>query len=394
VTGRRLFGVIDELPSGRYRARYRHMGKRWSAPHTFAHKKPAGAWLDGESALIDSGRWTPPKDRPKARGQGVTVAEWCESVIDTKVKAGEIDRRTPGEYRSYIANRIRPAFGDVPLAALTPSMVRDLWTSMAGVRSMRVKVYSFLNTCMKLAVDASMIESNPCQIVNASKGKGKRKGKGKGRKLRILEVSEIEIIAKSFPPAYAAAVHLASWMGPRFGEFTELRRRDVDLWRDEDGEWTGVLRVERGSYRLRKSEVAEGASTLAVGPTKTEDERENPIPPHIAAILVDHLREYVGPGRDALLFPAVRTPTNNLAASTFRRWWVKGVTAAGREDLTPHAMRHTTGTRFIQQGGTWADVMDLLGHSTNSAAQIYQHTADSRMKEMAKRMSEAARAGK
>ena len=41
----RQFGTIRRLPSGRYQARYWHLGEQVSAGTTFASKTEARAWL-------------------------------------------------------------------------------------------------------------------------------------------------------------------------------------------------------------------------------------------------------------------------------------------------------------------------------------------------------------
>ncbi len=41
----RQFGTIRQLPSGRYQARYWHLGDQVSAGVTFPTKKAARAWL-------------------------------------------------------------------------------------------------------------------------------------------------------------------------------------------------------------------------------------------------------------------------------------------------------------------------------------------------------------
>ena len=42
---RRLFGTVERLPSKRYRAYYKHDGRRIYAQGTFATKADASAWL-------------------------------------------------------------------------------------------------------------------------------------------------------------------------------------------------------------------------------------------------------------------------------------------------------------------------------------------------------------
>ena len=59
--GRRLFGTIRKLPSGRYQARYLDAtGRRHQARSTVASKGDAGRWLSDVEAAIARGTWIDP----------------------------------------------------------------------------------------------------------------------------------------------------------------------------------------------------------------------------------------------------------------------------------------------------------------------------------------------
>jgi len=59
--GKRGFGEISLLPSGRYRARYTGPdGNRHSAPITFVARIDAEGWLVDQERLISRGAWPPP----------------------------------------------------------------------------------------------------------------------------------------------------------------------------------------------------------------------------------------------------------------------------------------------------------------------------------------------
>lgn len=73
------------------------------------------------------------------------------------------------------------------------------------------------------------------------------------------------------PERYRAMVLLGAWCGLRFGELTELRRRDVDL---EDAR----LHVERAVTRVN--------GEMIVGDPKSEaGKRRVTIPPHLLPVL-------------------------------------------------------------------------------------------------------------
>ena len=53
--GRRHFGSVRKLPSGRYQARYWHAGAECVAPSTFVTKADALAWLAAAETDIHRG---------------------------------------------------------------------------------------------------------------------------------------------------------------------------------------------------------------------------------------------------------------------------------------------------------------------------------------------------
>ena len=122
---------------------------------------------------------------------------------------------------------------------------------------------------------------------------------------------------------------LASWCALRFGELTELRRRDVDIDMDAG---RGVIRVRRGwcaPRRLRGGHAQERGRY---------PRRGHPAAPAATAVQ-GHLAVHVGHEPDALLFPAHHG--GHLAPSTLKRHFYAAREVAGRPDLRFHDLRHT-----------------------------------------------------
>ena len=103
----------------------------------------------------------------------------------------------------------------------------------------------------------------------------------------------------------------------------------------------------------------------------------------------DHLANHAQWGRDGLLFPAVGG--GHLAPSTLYGSFYKARGAAGRDDLRWHDLRHTGATLAAGTGASLAELMARLGHSTQGAALVYQHAAQDRDAEIARRLSEMVR---
>jgi hypothetical protein len=71
-----------------------------------------------------------------------------------------------------------------------------------------------------------------------------------GAQIRPASLDEIAVIAEEMPEQYRAMVLLAAWCALRFGELTELRRRDIIII-DPAG-LHGVVRIERAVVRVSR----------------------------------------------------------------------------------------------------------------------------------------------
>lgn len=56
------------------------------------------------------------------------------------------------------------------------------------------------------------------------------------------------------------------------------------------------------------------------------------------------------------------------------------------QDVTPHTLRHTFATRFLEQGGDLATLRDILGHANIATTSRYLHSNANKMQEMVKEL--------
>lgn len=392
--GKRQFGQVTKLPSGRFRARYSDPDKRrndsgdpirYNAPHTFDTREDAEAWLTDERRLVSAGTWTPPTARAAARlERPLTFGEYAEAWLPARrVKGRPLAARTRDNYQALLDLHLLPTFADVPLPSITPDMV-GRWHDLTAVGkpTTRAHAYSLLRTILASAIDDGRITTaNPARI----------RGGGSTERAKIIRpatLGELEQIAAAMPDHHRLMVLLAAWCALRFGELAELRRLDVDTKAE-------VLRVRRSVVRSRSEGVVRKTPKSEAGT------RDVAIPPHLMPMVREHLLRHTAPGRDGLLFPA--TDGGNLAHGTFygraavlaqdgtvkrAGWgWNEARRVAGREDLRLHDLRHTGAVLAAQTGATLAELMARLGHSTPGAAMRYQHAAAERDKEIARRLS-------
>ncbi|MGB3673586.1 MAG: site-specific integrase [Candidatus Nanopelagicales bacterium] len=361
------FGSVDQLPSGRYRAMYYGPdGRRHKAPTTFLVKQDARAWLSLRQADIIRKAWTPPDAIEAPR---VTFTEYAEQWLATRLVAGRpLKDRTREHYRALLDEHIEPTFGTLPIASITPDDVRAWYAAtLTGKPTMRSHAYGLLRTIMATAASDGLINQNPCVIRGAGTAK-------RVHKVKPATVAEIGTIADAMPAQWSLMVLFAAWLALRFGELTELRRKDIDL-SDE------VVRVRRAVVR-----TDDGFKVTT--PKSDAGIRDVAIPPHLIPAIEAHLAAHVGPKRDDLLFPAVSG--GHLAPATLYRRFYTARETANRKDLRWHDLRHSGAVLAAATGATLAELMVRLGHSTPAAAMRYQHAAQGRDRQIAALLSKLA----
>jgi integrase len=140
---------------------------------------------------------------------------------------------------------------------------------------------------------------------------------------------------------------------------------------------------------IRRAVVPVAGKTIVGTPKSAAGVRDVAIPPHLLPLVREHLATFAEWGKDGLLFPAVRG--GHLERGSFFRYYDRARKAAGRPDLRFHDLRHTGAVLAAQTGATLAELMSRLGHSTPAMAIRYQHVAQDRDAEIARRLSELVR---
>lgn len=376
------FGAVRKLPSGRYQASYlAPTGKRIAAPNTFSSKGDATTWLSSVQTDISRDEW----EQPKPRAKPLTFAEHAERWVTTR----KLKPRTRAHYRSIIKQKLDPTFGDMPLKAITADDV-DGWHHRLGegTPTARSHAYGLLRTILGDAVQRRLIDYNPVHIRGAGNVK-------RAKKIRPASLDELSTIAEHMPDRLQLLVLLAAWCALRFGELTELRRRDIDLT-------NGVIHVRRAVVRVN-------GGTIVGDPKSDAGIRDVAIPPHLLPVVKEHLSTYISGGKDGLLFPGAdgvshlapsamygqttatitRKLKDGTKKTTTKQGWgfYQARHIAGRDDLRFHDLRHTGAVLAAQTGATLAELMGRLGHSTPGAALRYQHAAADRDQQIAVALS-------
>ena len=114
---RRRFGSIRQLPSGRWQAAYSAPnGRRVLAPHTFAKRADAEAWLVDRRREIDAALWNPAAARPQRTQFAAYSTRWLANR--------DLRPRTRQTYKHILTRRLLPDVRRAPTRRHHPQCPR------------------------------------------------------------------------------------------------------------------------------------------------------------------------------------------------------------------------------------------------------------------------------
>jgi len=364
VTGRRQFGRVRKLPSGRWQARYPGPdGRDHAGPRTFPTKAEAGRWLSAMETDLARSQWLDPGRGAVPFGQYAT--EWLDGRAELKL-------RTVESYRYLLANYLLAELGAVPLVKLTPAMVRSWHASSVRTRapSATQRAYGLLRAICNTAVRDELLLRNPCMIRGASVSRPAER--------TVVSLPQLDALVAAMPPRYRALTVTAAWSGARWGELVALTwdRLDLDA---------GTMTIDRQLVELR------GGQRLYWDTPKTAAGRRTVhLPPHLLPELAAHRAQFVPPGCE-WVFPNQRGGAQRR--SSFQTVWRAARQRAGLPQLRFHDLRHTGNTLAAATGASTRELMARMGHASMQAALIYQHASPERDAAIAQALSEIAAAG-
>ncbi len=312
-----------------YRARITGPNRR-ERSKTFRRKVDAERWLRDQQHALDTGTWIDP-----AAGR-TTVGEWAAMWLDAR----RVRPSTMARDESYVRNHVVPAFGDVPLKAVTqPDVVafvaqlEDKGLAPATV----TKAVQLLGAIMESACDAGKLKRSPVHKVPTPTVERDE--------MRFLTHHEVARLADAIDPAYRALVLVLAYAGLRIGE-------------------AAAMRPEHRIETRRELDVAQTVAWVNghphIGPPKTRAGRRRiALPEPVWDELTEHARTY----SSEWLFPA---PEGGLLQPTHfrRRLFNPAVQRASLDHLRPHDLRHTAVAMWIDAGADIKLVATRAGHSS------------------------------
>ncbi|WP_071572301.1 tyrosine-type recombinase/integrase [Corynebacterium diphtheriae] len=362
---------VDRLSSGKYRARYSYRGKRYSK--TFLNARMAQAWLDSEDFYIQScerngERYESPKQREAAQVvDRMTLNEWFDSEY---MQRTDITHSTKQTNSNLWLRMVRPYIGEMQLTAITKKDVLDYAThnqSRAKSKDHAATVYKLLSSVLNRAVKFERIQTNPCQYPEFGR-------RPKPKQKELLTTDQLAVVLREVGKHYELAIKLAAACSLRVGEWSELRKKDVQIRRKGNDPVAAVVHIERSVSTDKGKEV--------IGKPKTEAGiRSVSVPNWLVKELAAHVDAL--PGAESLLF--IRPCGKRITRQSFNKVLTRAGRVAGyvRDDLTTHQLRHFGATEFLRAGGNVKDVQARLGHTTSEMAMRYLHASQRRDEEIA-----------
>jgi integrase len=338
------------LPTGRQVQRM--LGPAWTGrgrpPAGYFTKRLAEDWLRD---LFDEAR------RGTLPGMVQTGATFADAAAEF-LRYAEEDRgckpSTLVDYRSRINAYLLPAFGPMRLEDIAPRLVERWRDSLTGVRfghrlanKQKNNLLVLLHGIFRRAMRVYGLPANPA--VDIERFRVRPTGD-----IEVFSPEEVWALVRAAASEQDAAIYLtAAFTGLRRGELLALRWRDVDFP-------ASAIRV-RGSY-------AGGQLTTP----KSGKVRSVPLAPEVAETLAQIGQREHFTGDDELVFPGVAG--DYLDGSALRRRYQQTLVRAGLRPLRFHDLRHTFGTRVIQEADI-RRVQEWMGHADIQTTMRYLHYA-------------------
>lgn len=275
----------------------------------------------------------------------VTVTEYLGQYIAalTGVQLATVNR-----YKRYVSKDITPAFGDLPLTAVTEDTVGRWVQNMSGSAKTIQNKHGFLSAAFKAAAKKGLMASNPCE--------DRRLPEGQESEQVHLTPGEFQLLHSCLPDRFKG---LAFWLvttGMRFSEATALQPKDIN--------------VTKRTVRVNKAwKYASARGDLKVGPPKTKKSNRT------ITVNADELAVLDLDG-EWCFSNASGNPIR--AQEFFNQGWKPArekAQALGLEKAPRvHDLRHTHASWLINAGTPLPVVQARLGHENiTTTIQMYYH---------------------
>jgi integrase len=364
MSKRREFGFIRKLPSGNIQASYiGEDGLRHNAPRTFGTRTDANAWLAKQQSILRSGNWGEQQERERRNQIASSFNDFAlrHIEIQTTPRGDLLQPSTKELYKRLLRHNLAE-FAHRDVTEITSPQISEWWARAIskGHKTSASKAYKLLSAVMNRAVGEKLIPSSPCMVKGAQSAVT-------GKVINVPNAQEVAQIVANINPRYSSLVALCAYGGFRFGEVTELRRKDFHK-APRGAQEAYEVHVKRAVQKLpNKFVTAKPKSHASTRIVKISGQLTH---------LIDQALAGIPDTPEALLFPAASG--KHLRHDVFMNSWRPALKRAGLETsgFTPHTLRHFAGTYLHRAGANIAELKAWLGDSSTSAVMRYIHETD------------------
>jgi len=380
-------------PTGKHRSKRRHHGEGTVVKRTDRYR--ARPWAAVVPYIDPSGRrretWLSASSRAEAEGLlKRELAKLAKRTVPTEHTVGsyvrdwlmttELGPWTHDRYRHHIEQRIDPTLGHVPLATVTPPMVRQAMTRWPGAPATRMGAFVVLRTAMRQALADRMIADDPTANIKAPRPTHTSPD--------VLDLEDARhLMAIVAGDRFAPLLTVSLGLGLRRGETLGLRTSDIDRV-------AGTVTVRHSLRRVPVSTRVEGETWWRLVAPKRDSGRTIPLPAFVADALRERLDVRDAEKRAArvwapndLVFSDLRG--NPIAFSTLQHWWTGALKRAGLGYRRWHAIRGSTITILLAEGVPEITVAAIVGHRSLEQTARYTKLLPRVSRDAADRMGRA-----
>lgn len=368
-------GTIRKRADGRWEARFTNgfdpaSGKQVQKSIYGKTQKEVREKLAQITTELDEGTYMEPsKD---------TVGEWLDTWLETYVKYS-VKPYTMDAYQRNCNNYIKPALGNVKLAALNAPQIQRFYNGLLTEKKLSPKtvrnIHGVFHKALGQAVKLGMIRSNPTVLCDLPKTRRKE--------IHPMEQGEIATFLKAIEGCkYELLYRVTLFTGMRQGEVLGLTWDCVDFAHD-------TIYVNK---QLQKTKKVGGTYTLV--PTKNSRGRIITAAPSVMALLKKQKSQQAQmrllAGQDwknpwDLVF--TNDFGGNLSHFTVYKTFKEIVRSMGLEQERFHDLRHSYAVVSIESGDDIKTVQTNLGHATASfTLDVYGHVSQKMRQQSADRM--------
>jgi integrase len=299
--------------------------------------------------------------RPKQIPTFQAVAsEWLQA------KSANVRHTTLAQYKGHIDNYLNPFFGNIKTNEITLELVERFISE-------RTKAGMFPNTIRKVVTTLSSImafASHPKRNFAFFNPVGYAENRPRPVKKEAETATVDEVVAVVDEMKHTRdklIVLLMATTGCRAGEIFGLKWEDVQ-WKDNQ------IFIKRTYNHQRFYE-----------PKSKRSRRTIDLPEELLLELRKWKLASPVSESDLILPTSVGTPEDE--SRWLRRIWHPARRRAGIRHLTPHAIRHLSGSLLLDQGETPGYVQDHMGHSSiEMTMDVYRHKLRKQNREAAEKI--------